>query len=494
MKVLVVQLARFGDIVQTIPVANALKRNPEMELHFLCRQRFSDAANLCPAIDQLHVLDTKNILAPIIMSPFNGKPLDGDENSLARLTDWLDGLREQKFDRIINLSFSPISSFLVHYIACETTLISGYTRHSDGYLHIPDDSSAYFYAQVGINKNNRIHISDLFGLIANVEYQTSDWTLSVEDDELVRQKYGLLEGKYVVVHIGASQKYKAVSESSWIEIILSLNASSKLVLLGVESEAEIAEAIEKQVGNKKSIINLVGKTSLFDLPAILKSAELLVGCDSLPIHICSLVDTPVLNLSFSSVNFWETGPLSKKSSILWYPKPVDLDTKQVAYAIDSLLVGEVELARTYSLNDKDSIEKYKWNGNKLKASFPWNLIKAIYLGHPFPVLDDINIYRSMVKFKELVQIVIHQLSQLGTEKFGDQNLRICQQVDSTIDVLLNICPELEPMIRWMQTEKLRIPPGDLDEIYRTTLEIYKKAVDVMNIYLGEDYEQPSLAK
>ena len=54
----------------------------------------------------------------------------------------------------------------------------------------------------------------------------------------------------MLLFIGASQKYKAVSESSWIEIILSLNTSSKLVLLGVESEAEIAEAIEKQVGTK----------------------------------------------------------------------------------------------------------------------------------------------------------------------------------------------------------------------------------------------------
>ena len=40
MKVLVVQLARFGDIVQTIPVANALKRNPEMELHFCAAKGF----------------------------------------------------------------------------------------------------------------------------------------------------------------------------------------------------------------------------------------------------------------------------------------------------------------------------------------------------------------------------------------------------------------------------------------------------------------------
>ena len=46
MRILVLQLARFGDIFQTWPTLKALRRqHPESEIHFLVRSRFSEAAS-----------------------------------------------------------------------------------------------------------------------------------------------------------------------------------------------------------------------------------------------------------------------------------------------------------------------------------------------------------------------------------------------------------------------------------------------------------------
>src|SRR5205807_1295099 len=81
-----------------------------------------------------------------------GEPL---EASHAELKSFLQPLCEANFDTIINLSFSPASSFLTDYLASSRTDVRGYTRHSDGHFNIPDDTSAYFYAQVGIGRANR---------------------------------------------------------------------------------------------------------------------------------------------------------------------------------------------------------------------------------------------------------------------------------------------------------------------------------------------------
>ena len=109
MKILIVQTARFGDILQTFPVINSLKRtNENIEIHYLARERFSSILDLNSNIDKVHILDSKAILEPIIMSPFEEGYSDGTDQALEVLQSTLDGLTQENFDQVYNLSFSPM--------------------------------------------------------------------------------------------------------------------------------------------------------------------------------------------------------------------------------------------------------------------------------------------------------------------------------------------------------------------------------------------------
>ena len=114
MKILVMQLARFGDILQTLPAINALKRKyPEGEIHFLVRKRFKIAAELSECVDTLRVLDTTHILSPIYTED------DGSVESLDRMELFVQEMASEKFDLIYNLSYSPFSSYLASSISKE---------------------------------------------------------------------------------------------------------------------------------------------------------------------------------------------------------------------------------------------------------------------------------------------------------------------------------------------------------------------------------------
>ena len=70
-------------------------------------------------------------------------------------------------------------------------------------------------------------------------------------------------------------------------------------------EADMAHAIERHCRHKPT--NLVGRTGLKELLALLDGAELMISPDTGPAHMATTVDTPVIGL-FASSNRFRTGP------------------------------------------------------------------------------------------------------------------------------------------------------------------------------------------
>ena len=67
MKILVIQLARFGDIYQTWPTLKGLKRlYPESEITFLVREKFAAATEGVSSFVKVVTFATAHILAPVL--------------------------------------------------------------------------------------------------------------------------------------------------------------------------------------------------------------------------------------------------------------------------------------------------------------------------------------------------------------------------------------------------------------------------------------------
>lgn len=479
MKVLILQTARFGDILQTIPLVNALKRKHlNIEIHYLARKRFSSILELTDKVDYIHTLDTQDILSPIVMAPFDEGYNDGTDASLKKLDILLTNLKNENFDIIYNLGFSPFTSYLTHYISQNTdTKVCGYTRHDDGFLNFADDVSSYFYAQVGVGGQNRVHLTDLYASMAGVDYVEEDWHLKDSLDN--NHKNFELPEDYKVVHISASQKQKSLNQNQWIDILLSNQSLGPFVLVGAKEDVKLAESISSKI----NVISLVGKTNFSDLYDLLSHSSGFIGCDSLPMNFCSFTNTICYNISFNTVRFWETGPLSRSSYIRQFRSPEDINFETVKSDLNSIFSKGAVDSNLYYYNGNTDIQRYK--SAKKDYDFSWELVKAIYMQEKFPIIDDMRLYDYAQKIGSIINVIVENLEFSKNSQLNDVHLNIISESEAVLHKLGIVCSEFRPLVNWVYTEKIKIPPEDITAILDKTLSTYTEASHVMKVYLGE---------
>lgn len=475
MKILVIQLARLGDILQTWPTLRSLKRKfPDAEVHLMIRPRFQAAVQL---IDEVHAVwrwPTEEFFSDLLSSSTQD-PLNA---CLDRVNLFVDTLADQKFTHILNLSFSPLSSYLAYDLAQQGAEVRGYTRTDDGHLAIPDDASAYFYAQVGPGRSNRFHLVELFASVAGAE-------LTPEDQRLPSQTRasGFVEAEsYGVIHVGASEGHKIYPAFKWKSVlrILEKESSLKWLLIGSQAEVELAQSILSDSTLQRTQ-SLVGKTSFGELFDLLRGAQVLVGGDSAPIHIASLVNCPTVNLSFGSVNFWETGPRADRARVIWADCPELLASDRVALEVMRFLRRDTAGPQTYDYQGGAQPE-YVGLHHTPSSEFTWKLLRAIYLGQDWPYLEDIKVYQAFVHLREAVDLSVDQIEELKRNPQNRQALALLNQADLLIEKIGESNPAVMPLIRWFNTERIRIKPDALEEVTQRTLETYQNLILILNLY------------
>jgi ADP-heptose:LPS heptosyltransferase len=470
MKILVLQLARLGDIYLSWPALNALKRNnPQAEIVLLTRAKFAAAAKGLTAVSEVIEMPTKDILAPLIQDT-----MDIPE-SHRQLSAFVESLRARNFDRVINLSFSPASAYLTHLLQPDSSKVCGYSRTEDGFLAIPDDMSAYFYAQVGPGKPNRFHLAEIFGTLCGVDLVESDWKVSTLPNVSIP-----VSGPYVALHIGASEAQKSISPEKWISILSHFRTlnSTPVVLIGSAFETPTAEKILSATPTGQ-VISLVGATTLSETMAVVQKAALLVGPDSAPMHMASLTGTRCLNLSLGRVNFWETGPRASGSWIVRASKEVDLASDRISRAMAAMLeklrpeIGIIQV--------QQGTPSYSGLFPK-EAEFHWKLTQAIYQGTPFPEPVSNTFWEAHTQLCEINAFLIEQLTALENGASLEQKAAFIDRGEEVIEAIAKLVPSWGPAIRWYQTEKVRIGPGEPAHVLKRTLEIQKLFQQVLDLY------------
>lgn len=457
MKILILQLARFGDILQTWPSLKGLRRiYPKAEIHILTRKNFVSAIEDFGLVNNIWLLDSEAILQPLLHN-------ENYKESILVINELIQRLNQEDFNIVINLSFSSFSSHLISKI--KTKQVRGYSRFADGTVDFADTTSAYFYAQVGVGRSNRIHICDLFAKVAGVELIKEDWDFS----NLAKVKN--FESRYIVVHLGASNSKKQYPVDLWLKALNKFieNNECDIVLIGTENEKQLSEKIVNRCNNKERIINKTGATKFSDLIELFSYAQGFVGCDSAPLQLASLVNLKSLNLSFSTVNFWETGPKSANSRVLYKNTPQDLIPETVAVEMNHLV------NQTYSFEPmvyvQNQVSPYKLNFECEETG--WKLLKLIYFNGAAPILK-----RDCIALLQTIQKIARQLSKtlivLQSNPLNQETLVLINILEHKILISKKLNLVLSPLIDWFETEKRIIPPGDFKNIVIKTQKIYQK--------------------
>jgi lipopolysaccharide heptosyltransferase II len=118
---------------------------------------------------------------------------------------------------------------------------------------------------------------------------------------------------------------------------------SQVVIIGTPSERKEAEGITALTGGR--IINLAGATGLLELGALLERADLMITCDSGPMHLAAAVGTRVLAL-FGPTDPARTGPYGQGHRVI--TKGIDCSpclkrtcSKERLECMEAISVGEV---------------------------------------------------------------------------------------------------------------------------------------------------------
>ena len=472
MKTLILQLARLGDLWQSWPAARALRRvSPGAEIHLLARPRFAAACERLSAVDRIVELPTRDLLEPLLRD----RP-DVDE-AVARMSAFEERLRGEGYDRVINLSFSPLSSRLARAAARGSLAsASGYSRHADATLAIPDDPSAYFFAQAGPGRSNKIHLTDLFAAVAGVDLVEGDWAspFATRAGDTGR----------VAIHVGASDGRKTLSPNKWASVARSLlrRPGMEISLVGSTGERACANSILEAIGDGARVRNLVGRTSVRELAEEIAGARLLIGGDSGPMQIASLAGTPALCISLPWVSFWETGPRAKGSRVIAVGDEDEIGSDAIADEAERLLEGRPS---SRAIVESDGpLAPYR--ANVAGAAFEWRLLQAMYMDGAFPPAPDAAFSLACLRARDANDIAIEQLAILAARPRDANASAIFERAGEIIVAVGRIDPRFAIVARWLDAERLRVAPGPTTDVVRSYLRIHALLRDVLRAYQPDE--------
>ena len=335
---LVIQLTRLGDTLQSLMALRAAKQlYPELEIYFLARERFAAAAKNVSWLKEVITLPTESILDPIITKQRT------EVETLGELARWVSPLVKERWDFIVNWSYSNSSSFLTALLPGRIKL--GYTRRLDGSFAAEDGWSHYIQAIVQGNVEQNIHLTDILTtqLLTALQISLGEpqecgnlavtsksfFSLSLENPIWTDPRK-----KWIGIQLGASHESKTWGVENWASLaslMLDRHPDYSIVLLGGPQDKKktsyLLEYINQKYGEtspeRRRVLSLVGQTDFELWARVVGSCSWIIAGDTAVIHLASVLGTRVLNLSIGGVRFDETGPYGNGHYVIASSLPCD---------------------------------------------------------------------------------------------------------------------------------------------------------------------------
>ena len=301
MKILITRTDRIGDVLLSTPAIKAVRdAHPEAHIAVMVRPYAEEIVRGNPYINEVIIYDKyarhKNFLSTFFFAL---------------------GLRKKNFDLAIHLhptNRCHVISFLAgipqrvgYDIKCGFLLTKKIPHtKQEGKKH-EIDYTLDVVRSIGIEVRNK----ELYmPIIKEAEEKISG---------LLQQEGLSGQDRLVVLHPGASCLSKRWPEERFAMLGEKLieNYGVKVALVSGPNEVEIVARTAKLMGHHA--INLCGKTSIGELAALLKRAELFISNDSGPVHMAVAVGTPVIAIfgrSDKGLSPKRWGPTGPKDIIL----------------------------------------------------------------------------------------------------------------------------------------------------------------------------------
>jgi len=294
LKVLIVKLSAFGDIIHALPALDDLLARPEInEVHWLVDQRFAFVTDIFPSQVKVHKVALKG------------------DNRIRHAWQMIQALRNEHFDMIFDLQGLIKSGFMAWASAKSGCKVFGFDREQS-----PEWPNRWFVHPVKFHPNEK-HVVPLYRHIIAAALGTKDEEQSYHAPHIQitseMQKQGVqalhdmgIQAPFSVLHVGGSYITKRLPDAQWQQLAKHIQKEQTLLILwGNKEEKQRAQAIAKQ---GKHIIVAPQCFSLLTLAGILQQASAYIGQDTGVTHLAAACDCPTITL-WGATAPWRMGAL-----------------------------------------------------------------------------------------------------------------------------------------------------------------------------------------
>lgn len=270
-RILIIKLGAMGDVLRTTPLLRALKRKyPRSHISWLTDAGSSELLFNNPFIDRLLIFRLDNIIP----------------------------LLAEKFDLVISLDKEKSALALAQLVKAKKKL--GFSLTEFGTLGIFNRESEYAL-MLGLSdelkfKLNKKSYQQIIFQMVGLRYAGEEYVLELSErskqtTENFRQQYKLQRYDQVVgIHTGSGSVFrtKAWTIKGWTELIEELNhlPATAIILMGGAAESEFNFRFKAVLNRRRlRIIDAGCQNSLADFIGILNCCDVVVGLDSLAMHL-----------------------------------------------------------------------------------------------------------------------------------------------------------------------------------------------------------------
>ena len=227
-------------------------------------------------------------------------------------------MRKKKFDVLLNLHASANANLTSLCVRAERKIGFDKERARDGQNWFCTESIPAIPSQ---------HVVEgmmCFLKHLHIEDSLPKWQpLVLKPEENRMRRYTNTETQTCVISPCSSQRYGDKYNRSWsaanfVEIIkyLSEKKGLQIIITGGKSEVEKNYlAIFNSQNFGQNIVNLIGKTTIREMAALIKMSDFIISPDSGPTHIATIMGKPVIGL-YAMSNPDRTGPYKSKRLVI----------------------------------------------------------------------------------------------------------------------------------------------------------------------------------
>jgi ADP-heptose:LPS heptosyltransferase len=302
-RILVLQLCRMGDLLQTTPMLRGLRReHPDAEITLVVHDMFRDVPIPSRLYDHKIAFPYTKIAAGVSDAPEDWAV----HASIVR--DFVSSLGAAPFDAIINLTHSDLCGLLSTLIPSRR--IEGGIVSRERVRLVQGPWMSWFWASQTSRAQGCFNLVDLHNWTAGVASDRQ--SLEIEVSETARARVqewlaarGAADRPLIAVQLGASEERKRWQPERFAAAVdLLPPALGDIVFVGAPSERSLVERARAA----RPFHDAVGETSMPELAALLERCRLLLTNDTGTMHIASAVGTKIVDVSTGPVFVHETGP------------------------------------------------------------------------------------------------------------------------------------------------------------------------------------------